>query len=80
MTHYIGMAGIHGCMPQTCDVYDSVKSAAESLASIHELGRNRRRKLQRDEYLELNIQRDGNEYAEITECSCDTPGIHSDSQ
>ena len=42
-THYIGMAGLHGYLPATCDVYDSVKSAAESLASIHELGKNRNR-------------------------------------
>lgn len=80
MTHYIGMAGLHGCIPQTCDVYESQKSAAEGLAQIHDLGRNRRRALARDGYLELNLHRDGNEYAEITSCDCATPDVHSDSQ
>jgi hypothetical protein len=73
MTHYIGMAGLHGCLSTTCGVYDTQKEAADSLADLHDLGRNRRRKLARDGYLELNIRRDGNEYAEITACACSTP-------
>jgi len=78
--HYIGMAGIHGCIPATCDSYESYDSAVESLASLHELGRGRRQALKRDGYLELNMQRDGNEYAEISECECSDPGVHSDSE
>jgi len=78
-THYIGMAGLHGCMPQACDVYDTYNDAAEGLAFIHELGRNRTRQLKRDGYLELDLHRDGNEYCEIVECDCDTPEVHSDS-
>ncbi len=77
--HYIGMAGLHGCMPQTCDVYESQEAAAESLASIHDLGKRRTRELKRDGYIELNLRRDGNEYAEITSCTCDEPETHSDS-
>ena len=80
MAHYIGMAGLHGYLPQTCDVYESQKDAAESLAQIHELGRNRTRQLARDGYLELNCERDGNEYAEITECDCAEPHVHSNSE
>ena len=34
--------------------------------------------LRRDGYLELNLHRDGNEYAEITECECDAPEQHND--
>lgn len=75
--HFIGMAGIHGC-PATCDVYDSVKDAAESLASLHERGDRFRRELQRNQYAELRPQ-DGNEYCEISECECSEPEIHSDS-
>lgn len=77
-THYIGMAGLHGCLPQTCNVYATQKDAAESLASIHELGKSRTCQLVRDGYLELNLHRDGNEYCEITECNCDNPREHSD--
>lgn len=77
--HYIGMAGLHGCLPQTCDVYATYKSAVESLASLHELGKKRTRELSRDGYLELNLHRDGNEYCEVTECTCSNPREHSDS-
>ena len=75
-THYIGMAGLHGCIPQTCNVYDSQADATESLASIHELGKKRAAALRRDGYIELNLGRDGNEYAEIEECDCETPSDH----
>ena len=77
--HFIGMAGLHGCLPQTCDVYDSIRDAADSLASIHDLGKRRTAMLRRDLYLELNLHRDGNEYAEIEECNCGDPSRHSDS-
>ena len=77
--HWIGMAGIHGYLPATCDVYESPKQAADSLADLHDLGKRRRAELRRDFYIELNIHRDGNEYAEITECNCDNPNEHSDS-
>ena len=79
MKHYIGMAGLHGCLPQYCEVYDTYEEAAEGLAFLHELGRDRIRRLRMDGYLELNLHRDGNEYCEITECECSTPEIHSDS-
>lgn len=79
MTHFIGMAGLHGCMPATCDVYDTHNDAAASLADLHDLGVNRAAALRRNGYLELNLHRDGNEYAEITECDCAEPWIHSDS-
>lgn len=78
--HWIGMAGLHGCLPQTCGVYDSAEDAADSLADLHELGKRRRAELRRDLYIELNIHRDGNEYAEITECECNDPACHSDSE
>jgi hypothetical protein len=54
------------------------RRTAEGLASIHELGRDRRRELARDGYIELNLHRDGNEYAEIVECDCDDPEQHDD--
>ena len=76
--HFIGMAGLHGYLPQYCSVYDDYESAFEDLASLHEIGINRRANLKRDGYLELNLKRDGNEYCEITDCDCDTPEIHSD--
>ena len=76
--HYIGMAGLHGCMPQTCGAYDTAEAAAESLGDTHDLGRKRRAELWRDWSIELNLKRDGNEYAEISECDCDDPESHND--
>ena len=76
--HWIGMAGLHGCLPATCGSYDTRDNACEGLADSHELGRNRRRELRRNGYLELNIRRDGNEYIEITECDCASPEGHND--
>jgi hypothetical protein len=78
-THYIGMAGIHGCLPQTCEVYATAREACDSLADLHDLGKNRRAALCRDLYLELNMSRDGNEYCEVTSCDCNDPTCHSDS-
>ena len=78
MTHYIGMAGLHGCLPQTCASYESVEAAADSLAETHGLGKRRTTALRRDLSLELNLHRDGNEYAEIVECDCDDPAQHDD--
>jgi hypothetical protein len=75
--HYIAMAGLHGFLPQTCEVFDTARDAADFLADVHELGKNRRAKLQSQKYLELNLKRDGNEYAEIKLCECDNPDSHS---
>ena len=74
--HFVAMAGIHGCMPQFLCSAETVADAAEILADVHELGRDRRRALKRDRYLELNMRRDGNEYCEIVECDCDHPEEH----
>ena len=77
-SHWVGIAGLHGYLPATCGSYDTYDNACEGLADIHELGRNRRRELRRDGFLELNIRRDGNEYIEITECHCASPEEHND--
>lgn len=84
--HYIYMAGMHGYLPNVCDVAGTLDDAVDSLAQIHELGRTRRERLKRERYLELHLYGegilpdDGNEYCEITECTCDNPSIHSDSE
>lgn len=76
--HYIGMAGLHGCMPNTSGSYETYNDAVESLADLHELGKNRRMELKKNGYIELNIHKDGNEYAEVVECDCDNPEDHDD--
>jgi len=77
-THYIAMAGLHGYMPNMCESHETYEGAVDSLASLHDLGKNRRAELKRNGYIELNLHRDGNEYAEITECDCGDPESHND--
>jgi len=80
MKHYIGMAGLRGCMPNYCELYETYDDAVESLCLIHELGpySKFRRELKRDGFVELNLHVHGNAYAEVVECECDEPWIHSE--
>jgi hypothetical protein len=77
-SHYVAMAGFHGCMPNVCESHDSYDDAVDSMASLHELGKKRTRELKKNGYIELNIHKDGNEYAEITDCDCTDPDQHND--
>ncbi len=76
--HYIAMAGLHGYLPNYCASHETYDDAVEDLATTHDLGQRRRRELKREGYLELNLKRDGNEYAEISECDCSDPACHND--
>ena len=77
-THYIGMAGVHGCIPQYCASYKTIKDAVEDLAQVHELSERKRRILRKDLYLEMDLHTQGNEYCQVTECDCNEPEIHND--
>jgi hypothetical protein len=77
-THWIATAGLHGYMPNVCGVYDNRKDAVDSMASLHELGPGRMRQLRRNGTIELDIHRDGNEYAGVTECDCGHPEDHEE--
>lgn len=74
--HWVAMAGLHGCLPQFCSCYSTYDGAVEALAQVHELGQRRMQLLKRQQYLELNLQRDGNAYAEIVACDCVYPSQH----
>ena len=72
--HYHYGAGLHGYLyqdgPYRTDNYDS---AVGALTTTYDLGRVRRERLDRDGYLEMNLDRDGNEYCEIISCSAECP-------
>ena len=69
-THYHYGAGLHGYLYQDGPHYaDTFGEAAEALAESYSLGRDRKRRLRRDGYIELALRRDGNEYCEIAECA-----------
>jgi hypothetical protein len=76
--HYIAMAGLRGYLPNYCAAHDSYADAVEDLAAMHDLGRDRKRELKRNGCIELNLHRDGNEYAEIEECNCGNLEQHND--
>ena len=76
-THYIAMAGIGGCLPNFCDVYESRKGAVEILTDLCELSKRQARELGKFGITDLRKDQ-GNEYAEIIECDCDEPGEHQD--
>lgn len=79
--HYIAMAGLHGCMPNYCASFETKRAAIESLIELHDLARFGRvyRELRSSVgYAELDLAKDGNEYAEIVVCECDDPEQHND--
>ena len=75
--HYVGMAGLHGYMPQYVGSFESHELDVESISQVHELGKRRTAELRRDGYIELNLHRDGNEYCEISECDCNDIDSHN---
>jgi hypothetical protein len=85
--HYIAMSGMHGCLPDHCEVFETRADAVTDLTSLFELGRIRETRLKENGYLELEVslieaaQGDcfGADYCEISACNCATPEIHSDS-
>ena len=76
--HYIGCAGLHGCMSNYSTSHDDYANAVADLTQLHELGRRRSAKLAKNGYLELNLHKDGNEYCEIIECACESLEDHQE--
>ncbi len=76
--HWVGMAGMCGCLPNYCGVFDSKRDAARTLAEMHDEARGVYRRLMRHDYAALDVRRDGNEYAEVSMCACDAPSVHED--
>jgi hypothetical protein len=76
-THFIAMSGAHGCLPDSCNAYETYQDAVDSLADLFELGRTRKARLFADRYLELKSI-DAAEYCEIQTCQCAEPWSHCD--
>jgi hypothetical protein len=74
--HYVGAAGLHGCMANYVTWNESYNLLVDDLASLHELSSKDRRELRKYGYLEMNLHKHGNEYAEISECHCGNPEEH----
>jgi hypothetical protein len=78
-SHYIGMAGLHGCLPQYSVACDSTGDCADALQQVTEMGQRRRQRLWDDLYVELNPDyHGGHQYAEIVgPCDCAAPDSHN---
>ena len=77
-THWIAMSGSHGCLPDSCNAYETYQDSVDSLAELFSLGRTRKARLFADRILELKPRIDGAEYCEIVRCSCSSPWDHCD--
>ena len=72
--HYHYGAGLHGYLYQDGPHYaDTYRNAVRSLVDMYELDPKSARDLAQNGYLELDMERDGNEYCEITDCEGDCP-------
>lgn len=84
--HYIAMSGSYGCIPDHCEVFETLTDAVEDLVQLFELGKDRAIRLRDNRHIQLElspVERNqgrhfGAEYCEIHTCACDTPEIHSD--
>ena len=77
-THWIAVSGSHGCLPDSCNAYETYQDAVDSLVDMFSLGRTRKARLFADRTLELKPRIDGAEYCEIIQCSCSSPWDHCD--
>lgn len=76
-THYVYGSGEHGCLYDNGPHYaETLEDAVNALAETFEMGKHRKAALRKYLSLELNPRRDGAEYCEITECTCDNPEEH----
>ena len=73
---FIAMAGLHGCMPNYTGEYASYELAIDDLAQLHELETVDIDTLRQHGYLELNLEKHGNAYCEITEEENDVEITH----
>ena len=67
MTHYIATSGSYSYLPSFAEAYKRYDDAVEALAMTHDLGQRRRDRLALEGSIELDLERDGAEYAEINE-------------
>lgn len=74
-THYIGMNGSYGCLPDNCFAVSTLRDAVQSLAETLELSRRQVQELRRNRIVECSHSQ-GADYAEIVECTCNAMEQH----
>lgn len=76
-THYVGMNGTSGCIPDSFRAYHSLSDAVDSLSDLLELTKGQRKELHSSGYVACTPEQ-GADYAEISECDCPAPWEHSE--
>lgn len=76
-THYIAISGASGCLPDSCNAYETYQDAVDALTDLFDLGRTRKARLFANNILKLS-PRDGADYCEIQTCNCSKPWEHCD--
>ena len=66
---YVAMAGLKGYLPNYSDIFDSKEEAVDALLDLHEIDHCSQvaDELTEFGYSDLNLEVNGNEYAEIVE-------------
>lgn len=82
-SHWIGMAGLHGYMPNMCNVYDTKDAAICGLLNCHDYyGGDEYDRLAEELSVigtaELDLEKDGNAYCSIHFCECTEPWVHEE--
>lgn len=66
--HYHALAGLYKGIPNYVGDHQTFEDAVEDLVALYKLGSHRAGFLRREDYLDLILERDGNEYCEVVEC------------
>lgn len=87
MAHYIAMSGLCGCTPDYCQLAESKAEALDSLLVLFSeaMTESRERRFV-DELVDVGIaglqdvDGAGADYAEIVECDCKDPSVHTEGE
>ena len=75
--HYIGMNGLRGYMPDSCNSYETEQDAVDSLTALLELTDEQAQELEERGIVDCTPEQ-GAEYCSVDECDCSEPECHND--
>lgn len=68
---WTAMAGLRGYVPLLLERFETRADAINYLIDVHEMSRRQARDLRRDGWVELDLHKQGNEYASVDETPSD---------
>lgn len=75
--HHIAMAGLSGCIPDSCNAYSNKRDAENALIELagDDMPRGGVGELRRTGSVDIN---GGGYVLEVVPCTCDHPEVHND--